>query len=125
MIGTTAEKIIAQIKLCLSHSRQITIRTDLWSTRCSNESFIGVTSHSYNPKMRKRQSFKLCKLLIFLIVSLLPALLIICISKLRVISRGAHRGGNIREDTGDTEEVHDRIECGLHYLRLGCQHDCW
>ena len=89
MIGTTAEKIIAQIKLCLSHSRQITIRTDLWSTRCSNESFIGVTSHSYNPKMRKRQSFKLCKLLIFLIVSLLPALRIICIFKLRVISDSA------------------------------------
>ena len=37
----------------------MTITTDLWSTKCSNQSFIGVTSHAYNPKARKRQSFKL------------------------------------------------------------------
>ena len=58
-IATTADKVLKHIKICLQHCRQITITTDLWSTKCSNQSFIGVTSHAFNPKARKRQSFKL------------------------------------------------------------------
>ena len=59
IIGTTAEKALKHIKVCLQNCRQITITTDLWSTKCSNQSFIGVTSHAFNAMTRKRQSFKL------------------------------------------------------------------
>ena len=59
IIAETADKVVRHIKICLAHCRQITITTDLWSTKCSNQSFIGVTSHAFNPKARKRQSFKL------------------------------------------------------------------
>ena len=61
LIGKTSDKILKHVKVCLQQCRQITITTDLWSTRCSNQSYIGVTSHAFNPKARKRQSFKLCK----------------------------------------------------------------
>ena len=65
LIEETAEKIKTQIKVCLQYCRQINVTTDLWSTRCSNESFIGVTTSAFNYKARKRQSFKLCTLSIF------------------------------------------------------------
>ena len=61
LISDLADKVLGHIKVCLANSRMIGITTDIWSTKCGKDSFLGVTTHSYNHKLGRRQSFKICK----------------------------------------------------------------
>ena len=49
-------KIIA----ALEKARRVSITTDIWSSKCSTDSFIGITAHMVNPSTRKREVYRVC-----------------------------------------------------------------
>ena len=62
-IATLCDKNIATIREALSNARRVNITTDIWSSKLSADSYIGVTAHFINQKERKRQWLKISKLL--------------------------------------------------------------
>ena len=61
MISDLADKILGHIKLCLSHSRMIGITCDIWSTKCSKDSFLGITqSWAAGGRHSRYVSIKVC-----------------------------------------------------------------
>ena len=60
-IATLCDKNIAMIREALSTARRVTITTDIWSSKLSADSYIGITAHFINQKERKRQWLKISK----------------------------------------------------------------
>lgn len=63
LINQTATKLIDEVKANLLQCGLIAVTTDIWSSTCASEAYLGLTSHGYNHVKKRRQSFKLSKLL--------------------------------------------------------------
>ena len=56
MAAEVMERIIAALK----KSRRVSITTDIWSSKLSVNSYIGITCHMVNPSTRKREVYRVC-----------------------------------------------------------------
>ena len=63
LIGDIASEIKVLVRENLNMCRLISLTCDIWTTSLSTTSYLGVTSHAFNKKARKLQSFILCKLI--------------------------------------------------------------
>ena len=60
-IATLCDKNREMIKEALSNASRVNITTDIWSSKLSADSYIGVTAHFINKKEKKRQWLKISK----------------------------------------------------------------
>ena len=60
-IATLGDKNILLIREALSTARRVNITTDIWSSKLSADSYIGVTAHFINNQERRRQWLKISK----------------------------------------------------------------
>ena len=44
----------------MSKARKVSVTTDIWSSKCSTDSFIGITAHIFNPVTKKREVYRIC-----------------------------------------------------------------
>ena len=49
-----------KIITAMEKARRVSITTDIWSNKCSTNSFIGITAHLLNPATRKREVYRIC-----------------------------------------------------------------
>lgn len=56
MSNEVKKRIIA----ALEKARRVSITTDIWSSKCSTDSFIGITTHMVNPSTHKREVYRIC-----------------------------------------------------------------
>ena len=61
LIKTLAEKNLMKIRDALKTSRRVSATTDIWSSKLSADSYIGVTVHFVNSQTKKRQWLKISK----------------------------------------------------------------
>ena len=60
-IATLGDKNILLIREALSTARRVNITTDIWSSKLSADSYIGVTAHFINNQERRRQWLKISR----------------------------------------------------------------
>ena len=54
MAGEVKEKITE----ALGQARKVSVTTDIWSSKGCINSFLGITTHSYNPSTRKKENYR-------------------------------------------------------------------
>ena len=60
-IATLGDKNILLIREALSTARRVNITTDIWSSKLSADSYLGITAHFINTQEKKRQWLKISK----------------------------------------------------------------
>ena len=60
VVNDVTDKIKEKIKAALTNARTVHATTDIWSSLCSSDSYIGVTVHLYNPQTQKRENYRIC-----------------------------------------------------------------
>ena len=55
-----AAEVMDRIIIALVKSRRVSITTDIWSSKLSVNSYIGITCHMVNPSTRKREVYRVC-----------------------------------------------------------------
>ena len=61
LIKSVADKNICKIREALCTARRVSVTTDIWSSKLSADSYIGVTVHIINTHTKKRQWLKISK----------------------------------------------------------------
>jgi hypothetical protein len=56
MAGEVKQKMID----AMGKARKVSVTTDIWSSKCSTDSFIGITAHMVNPVSKKREVYRIC-----------------------------------------------------------------
>ena len=56
MAGEVKQKMIEAMR----KARKVSVTTDIWSSKCSTDSFIGITAHMVNPFSKKREVYRIC-----------------------------------------------------------------
>ena len=91
LIKTLSDKNLLKIREALSTARQVSVTTDIWSSKLSTDSYIGVTCHFINPQTKRRQWLTISKLIFCSCeINILNVLILGC-QKFNV----AHTGPNI------------------------------
>ena len=58
-----ALEVKERIKSALTQSRQVSVTTDIWSSKGCLNSYLGITTHSFNPVTRKKENYRVsCRL---------------------------------------------------------------
>ena len=60
VVNDVTEKIKDKIKVALKNARIVHATTDIWSSLCSADSYIGVTVHLFNSETQKRENYRIC-----------------------------------------------------------------
>ena len=60
LINKMAAEVMDRIIIALVKSRRVSITTDIWSSKLSVNSYIGITCHMVNPSTRKREVYRVC-----------------------------------------------------------------
>ena len=60
LVGEITCDVISLIKKSLSASHRVSVTTDIWTSQCSTNSFIGVTVHFVNPEKCQREYYRIC-----------------------------------------------------------------
>jgi hypothetical protein len=55
-----AEKVKQKMIDAMRLARKVSVTTDIWSSKCSSDSFIGITAHMVNPVTKKREVYRIC-----------------------------------------------------------------
>ena len=58
---TLSDKNLSKIREALRTARRVSLTTDIWSSKLSTDSYLGVTAHFINTVTRKRQWLKISK----------------------------------------------------------------
>ena len=58
---TLSDKNLSRIREALGTAHRVSVTTDIWSSKLSTDSYIGVTAHFINTVTRKRQWLKISK----------------------------------------------------------------
>ena len=56
-----SDKNLSKIREALGTARRVSVTTDIWSSKLSTDSYLGVTAHFINTVTRKRQWLKISK----------------------------------------------------------------
>ena len=57
LVNKMALEVKERIKSALTQSRQVSVTTDIWSSKGCLNSYLGITTHSFNPVTRKKENY--------------------------------------------------------------------
>ena len=63
LINKLALEVSQKMKTALSQTRKVSVTTDIWSSKGCQNSYLGITAHSFNPVTRKKENYRIsCRL---------------------------------------------------------------